>query len=200
MTFAELVDRTIENIGKGQLLLRLSQLGNPQPPHFAEEQDSLEQELDGLRFRIKPAINQAYLNLARLFFPIHLKQSADLDASSMLWAASLTNTPLRYRNITHEGRPQIFMQRGINAEVFAPAYARVAVEYDGLPNPMENETDTPDLPAAVPRELLAFAATASYFAQEGQRATAAFWDARYKETVAGMLKQGNVRLPRRVWR
>jgi len=202
LTFRELIDQCYINLQKGHWLIRMEELANilPHEESLMAERVALGADVEALRRRIRVALNQAYTQLARTFFPIHGQETVKLDAQSYVRQSRMVGRVMRYRAVSHEGRAQVFMQHGTDAEVFAPPESTVLVRYDVFPESLTADSDVPRLPPFAPPDLLTFMATSAVFAQDSQRASAAFWDAKYKDLLAQVLKNRNVRLPGRVWR
>nr|MDD6336416.1 hypothetical protein [bacterium] len=197
MNLSEMVALTAQNIGVRDVFERAEQVAgeNTAQAQWAQA------EAAKMKSRLVRAINGAYMQAARTFFPLRMSENVALSQEGWVTGDKLSRRVVRYRSIQHEGRAQAFMQHGDGAEVFAPGGVMVRVTYDALPNALVQDDDAPEIGGGrLPGEALCLAAAAQYFAEDGQRSAAAFWDARYKDMLAQVRKDQWATLPGRVWR
>ena len=205
MTLCQIQDICLQNLGFAQALERytaLETLANaPNPPlALTQEQTALEAQLLPIRTRLTPLIHGAAEFLAQSLFPMRQTQDVTLDENSHFVIGTLLPPAARITRLTCGELPLAFQVRDGWVEVFADPCTIVTVHYLAACPPATQPDDEVATSDIMPPLCVAHLATSYYCAQQGQRAAAAFWDARWKDEASLVKKQPCVRLRARVWR
>jgi len=195
MTLAQLQYEVLGNLGFADDLAELT-LDNLS----LAAKGQLELKIEPLAERIKPLINRALEQMARTFFPLRFNEQVQLDAACRFLLSSLEHPVHRVDSVLCGSNPVIYFAHTTEIEVFCAPFATVDVRYSALPAPLAAAGDNAMQNPLAPAGLCATLATSFACAQEGQRAAAAYWDAKYKDETAQILRSRSVMMPRRIWR